>query len=138
MESDDALNIFLVEDHPDSRNYLFFYLMEQGHRVRSAGTMEEALAEIPKARPDVLISDIALPDGTGWELMSRLEIPVFAIAMTGYGTSADIQRSLDAGFREHLTKPFTLQKMDLLLENALKERDRLPSVSRRTTADDGN
>ncbi|MGC1481858.1 MAG: response regulator [Chthoniobacterales bacterium] len=123
MEAKDTLSIFLVEDHPDSRNYLFFYLKDQGHQVRSAHTVAEALETIPAVKPDVLISDIGLPDGTGWELLTRLETPVFAIAMTGFGRPADVRRSREAGFREHLTKPFPLQKLDILLDNALSEKN---------------
>ena len=59
------------------------------------------------------MSDIALPDGSGLELMRDLhnERPRRAIALSGYGGSDDIERSLQAGFSEHLTKPVELERL---------------------------
>ena len=71
----------------------------------------------------MLISDIGLPDGTGWELLQRLQLPhpIYAIAMSGFGMNADQARSRAAGFRHHLLKPFPLNELDGLLEEAARE-----------------
>jgi CheY-like chemotaxis protein len=117
------LRIFIVENHDDTR-YLLGLLLEQlGHTVFSAGTLNEALKEIPGARCDLLISDIGLPDGNGWELMERLgdERPPYAIAMSGFGMASDRQRSLAAGFRHHLLKPVEPNHLERLLEEASVE-----------------
>src|SRR3954451_8308316 len=85
------LRIFVVENHPDTLKYLTIYLEQMGHTVHSARSMHEALEHLPSAESQVLISDIGLPDGDGWELLqrSRLAGSVYAIAMSGFGMNAD-------------------------------------------------
>ncbi len=121
------LRIFVVENHPDTLESLQIYLEEMGHTVESAGTVADALAALPGANCDVLISDIGLPDGTGWDLLQRLQFrrPIYTIAMSGFGMNADHARSRAAGFRRHLLKPFPLTELDVLLEEAVRE---LPAV----------
>ena len=121
------LRIFVVENHPDTLESLQIYLEEMGHTVASAGTVADALAALPDANCDVLISDIGLPDGTGWDLLQRLQLPrpIYPIAMSGFGMNADHARSRAAGFRHHLLKPFTLKELDVLLEEAAHD---LPAV----------
>ena len=113
----------MVENHPDTLESLQIYLEESGHTVHSAGTVAEALATLPNANFDVLISDVGLPDGTGWELLQHLELsrPIYAIAMSGFGMNADHARSRAAGFRHHVLKPFPLGELDALLEEAAHE-----------------
>ncbi len=73
-------------------------------------------------RFDLLISDVALPDGTGIELMMQLRaisnIP--GIAISGFGNNGDIERSLQAGFSEHLIKPVKLDTLEAAIEQALQ------------------
>ena len=117
------LRVFIVENHEDTR-YLLGLLLEQlGHTVLSAATLEKALAALPEARCDVLISDIGLPDGNGWELMARLgeRRPRYAIAMSGFGMTSDRQRSLNAGYRHHLLKPVEPNQLENLLDEAARE-----------------
>ena len=118
------LRIFVVENHPDSLKYLGLYLEAMGHSVLSATTMTEALAQLPTAECDVLISDIGLPDGDGWQLMEQAHLPasVYAIAMSGFGMNADRLKSKAAGFRRHLLKPFVPTELDAALEEADHER----------------
>ena len=68
----------------------------------------------------VLISDLGLPDGNGWELMQELEnlSPRYAVAISGYGMKADREMSAESGFRHHLVKPLWPHKLDSLLEEA--------------------
>jgi CheY-like chemotaxis protein len=67
---------------------------------------------------DLLVSDIGLPDGSGIDLMERLnaEHSMVGIALTGYGMEDDIRKSRDAGFREHLVKPVDLNKLDAVIQ----------------------
>ncbi len=120
-----GLRVFLVENHDDSRLIIGMMLRALGHEVTSAASMQEALAALAETTPDVLISDIGLPDGDGWELMRRLKFPrpVYAIAMSGYGMASDHMRSQAAGFRHHLVKPMDIEKLESLLDEAARERD---------------
>ena len=117
------LRVFIVEDHPDTLDAICLYLKYVGHIVRSARTKEEALKKIPQADNDVLISDIGLSDGNGWDLIREMGDwrPPFAIAMSGYGTVADRERSSEAGFRHHLIKPVSLEKLAAVLDEAAME-----------------
>jgi CheY-like chemotaxis protein len=121
-----SLQIFLVENHSDTRKYYELFLGAIGHKVRHASTMEQALAAIPAAQCDVLISDLGLPDGTGWDLLEKMrsqgvDYPRYAIAVSGYGSTEDRERSRAAGFRHHLLKPFDPGDLERMLEEAAQE-----------------
>ncbi len=121
-----ALRIFVVENHPDTLTWLTRYLEGMGHEVQSARNVTEALAAVPRSRCEVLISDIGLPDGNGWELLRGLcpdgePCPIYAIAMSGFGMNSDRATSKAAGFRHHLLKPFEPDELDAALEEAAQE-----------------
>ena len=108
-----SIRILLVEDHADTAKLMSRLLMADGHEVMVAGSVASALAAVEQAagKLDLLISDLGLPDGNGHDLMRQLlhegkAIP--GIALSGYGTAADIEKSKAAGFTEHLTKPTSL------------------------------
>lgn len=121
--SGSCLRIFLVEDHTDTRRALTRYLEHRGHTVLCASAMKEALAVLPHARCSVLLSDIGLPDGDGWELLKQVQTPVrlFPIAMSGYARRTDCATSASVGYRCHLPKPFPLEELDALLAEAARE-----------------
>jgi len=118
-----GLRIFVVENHKDTLLWLSRYLEMMGHTVVSARTMRGALEGLPKAGCDVLISDIGLPDGDGWELLRSVSLPrpVYAIAMSGFGMMADRAKSTAAGYRHHILKPFDPSTLDAILEEAARE-----------------
>ena len=113
----------MVEDHGDSLDLLRIYLERCGYVVLSARTKAQALKEIPIADCDVLLSNIGLPDGNGWDLI--LEVgklrPRYAIAMSGYGMETDCERSSAAGFRDHLGKPVSVKDLTTILGQAVSE-----------------
>ena len=115
--------VFIVENDPDTLRCMRSCLERRGHTVLDATTLADALARIPKAKCDVLISDIGLEDGTGWELMQRLRnehqtVPPCAIAMSGYGRNSDRLTSEAAGFMHHLVKPFAIREILDLMRKA--------------------
>ena len=116
-----SLRIFVVENHEDTLLALRLYLEDLGHVVSTARTMADALRELPASDCQVLICDIGLPDGTGWNLLERAQLPprVFAIAMSGFGMNADSRRSQEAGYRHHLLKPFKTEELDKILDEAM-------------------
>jgi CheY-like chemotaxis protein len=118
-----SLRIFIVENHDDTRFLLGLLLEQLGHTVASAANVTDALSRIPDAACDVLISDIGLPDGSGWDLMHRLGAgrPRYAIAMSGFGMRSDRDRSLAAGYRHHLLKPVEPNQLEHLLDEAATE-----------------
>jgi CheY-like chemotaxis protein len=114
------LRVFLVENHQDSAKYIRLYLEHLGHQVTAAEDMATALKELPESNCDVLISDIGLPDGDGWQLMERMKgmRPAFAIAMSGYGSVEDLRKSRLVGYDHHLVKPFPTDELVALLQEA--------------------
>jgi CheY-like chemotaxis protein len=82
---------------------------------------------------DVLVSDIGLPDGDGWELLVKLksEMPVRAIAMSGYGMRADLDRSKAAGFGAHLIKPFGPADLEAAVKKVLSGEKPKPAAAER-------
>ncbi|MBC7367004.1 MAG: response regulator [Undibacterium sp.] len=125
------MRIFVIENHPDTLNYLKMHLESVGHSVTTACTMQAALAASPTENCDVLLSDLGLPDGDGWQLMelAKFPQPVYAVAMSGFAAESDFARSKAAGFRRHIVKPFGGEDLREALEEAAREiAARLPEI----------
>jgi len=106
-------NILLVEDHDMTRSVLSRLLTRHGHKVSVAACVEEALTAASEGSYDLVISDLGLPDGDGHTLMNKLRgtYGMTGIALSGYGMETDINRSLQAGFYAHLTKPVDMEAL---------------------------
>lgn len=117
------LKILLVEDHGPTRSVLARLLERAGHTVATANSVADAKGKL-RDRPDLLISDIGLPDGTGLQVAddARQKWPdVRCIALSGYGSEDDIDRSREAGFHSHLVKPVTSQKLLQAIGRAVQQ-----------------
>jgi signal transduction histidine kinase len=115
------VRILLVDDHEDTLEFMSRFLTLSGHQVVSASNYQKAL-NIGRAQAfDLLISDIGLPDGNGYQLMQALQAlgPVRGIALSGYGMKSDVDGSLLAGFSAHLTKPCDLAVLNATIEKVL-------------------
>ena len=116
-----ALRILLVDDHQDTCTALERLLVRRGHLVAATHNVRSAMEAAVRNRFDLLISDIALPDGTGTELMTWLRaisgIP--GIAISGFGMNGDIEKSLEAGFAEHLVKPVKMEKLEAAIDRVI-------------------
>jgi CheY-like chemotaxis protein len=114
------MRILLVEDHPDTARVMRTLLKGMGHEVVRVTTVRTALDALNREPPfDVMISDIGLPDGTGWDLMKQagqLRPALRGIALSGYGMEHDIRRSKEAGFEEHIVKPFNFARLTELID----------------------
>jgi HAMP domain-containing protein/signal transduction histidine kinase len=115
-----GMRILLVEDHEDTNRSLTNLLRRRGYQVQSALNFQSALDLSSKEQFDVLISDLALPDGSGIDLVQKLQStrPVIGIALTGFGMEDDIRKSREAGFQYHLVKPIDLHRLDLLIQES--------------------
>ena len=110
-----ALRILLVDDHRDTRDVLRQLLTARGHRVTCAGSVGDALRSGDESDYDVLLCDIGLPDGTGYDIARNMST-VPAIAMSAYDSLDDIERSRSAGFYTHLIKPISIENLIALLD----------------------
>ena len=117
-----AVRVLLVEDHGPTRTALSDLLARRAYEVLAASSVAEARALAGANRFDLLISDIGLPDGNGYELMAefRLRGSTIGIALTGYGMEQDLAQSESAGFVAHLTKPVRVQSLDAALNEAMR------------------
>ena len=108
--------ILLVEDDPETLRMIAFLLRRSGYQVETAQTIAEAepLLEATK----VLISDIGLPDGNGWDLMARFKATGgrCGIAISGFGEENDLARSRLVGFADHLVKPIDFDALRASIE----------------------
>jgi len=115
------LRILLVDDHQDTCVALERLLVRRGHLVAAAHNVRSAMETAARNSFDLLISDIALPDGTGTELMTYLHaisrIP--GIAISGFGMNGDIEKSIDAGFAEHLVKPVKMENLEAAIDRVM-------------------
>lgn len=120
-----ALRVLLVEDHEDTRCILARLISSWGHALTVTTSVAEAYKALDEETFDVVLSDIGLPDGSGFDVVARLRktstIP--AVAMSGYGMESDLARAHAAGFNEHLVKPVAAETLKELLAR-LGERDR--------------
>ena len=109
--------ILLVEDHGDTRRVLARLLTHFGYEVTVAETVEEALNAFRSRSFDAILSDIGLPDGTGYDVMceAKRAYNIKGIALTGFGMSEDVRRSKEAGFDFHLTKPVDVAELRSVL-----------------------
>ena len=115
----DDLHVLLVEDDDDSRKLLATMLKRYGARVTAAKSAKEALSVFDGELPDVMISDIGMPEQDGYELIRKVRampperggrIP--AIALTGYASKKDRERALAAGYQQHIAKP--IEQADMI------------------------
>ena len=104
------LSVLVVEDHDDHAQSTAELLALHGYTVRVANCGEDALLTVAIDLPDVVLLDIGLPDISGWEVAARLRSQTVGrqpliVAISGYGSPADMWRSADAGIDLHLLKP---------------------------------
>lgn len=113
-----AGSILLVEDHASTRETLHKLLARRNYEVLSAGTVTDARALAATRAFDFLVSDVGLPDGDGYQLMTevrKLRPAIQGIALSGYGMDDDLERSHAAGFSTHLVKPVSISSLEKAL-----------------------
>ncbi|BAZ39175.1 PAS/PAC sensor hybrid histidine kinase [Calothrix sp. NIES-4101] len=108
-----GLRILIVDDEVDNRNFLSFFIQQQGANVTAVTSADEAFAVFQEIQPDVLISDICMPGEDGYTLIKKIRtLPVEtgqkipAIALTACSHEEDCAQALNAGFHEYISKPF--------------------------------
>jgi signal transduction histidine kinase len=123
----DQLQVLIVDDNTDAAESLGVLLDIEGHAAHIAHTGAEALQVAPAQPLDVVFLDIGLPDMTGYDVAKRLRLlpnleKTLLVALTGWGTQDDRQRTREAGFDRHLTKPAELPAVEELLRAAAQAK----------------
>ena len=107
-----GLKVLVVDDEPDARDLIKRILSDCHAQVTTAASAADAMAAFRHERPDVLVSDLGMPDVDGFELLGMVQnlgkqggFDVPAVALTAFARSEDRLRALEAGFRSHISKP---------------------------------
>ena len=114
--------VLIVEDNPGSREMLEEYLTDGDYDVTAARNLQTGINFLKKKRFDAIISDICLPDGTGYTLINearRRGIRALSIAMSGYPYPSNVNQPGVTGFDYHLTKPLDCDDLCSLLKQSL-------------------
>jgi PAS domain S-box-containing protein len=124
-----GLRILVVDDEPDSRDFVAFVLEEAGAEVIAVSSAAEALQSIAQTAPDLLVSDIGMPEMDGYMLIRhiRTQLPpeyrgLAVIALTAYAGEANERQVLQAGFQKHLSKPIDPSELIATVARAIVER----------------
>ncbi|MBD2012974.1 response regulator [Microcoleus sp. FACHB-53] len=124
----DGLRVVVVDNCADTLELIAFILEQCKAQVRTATSVEEAINAIAQLKPDILISDIGMPEEDSYSLIRQvrtLEVdqgkPILAVALTAFAREEDRTRTLDAGFHMHLPKPVEPAELVAVVAN-LAER----------------
>src|SRR6266705_1693227 len=113
--------VLVVDDHQDTCTGMKMMLERRGYEITVAYSAEQAVQKAHNQDFDLLISDVGLPDRSGYDLMRELRhskgLP--GIALSGFGTEHDVSKARAAGFSEHLTKPINFERLEEAIQNLL-------------------
>jgi len=129
MNSPAHYSLLVVDDEPDLRTLYELTLLREGYDVETAGTVEEAWQRLADRTYSAVITDMRLPDGTGLELLKRLDAArrrEKTIVITAYGSAEGAVEALKAGAFDYLTKPVDLRQFRGVVASAL---GRTPTIA---------
>lgn len=124
-----GIRILFVDDEADTRDFMSFFLQQQGGVVSAASSVSQALKLFASSKPDILLSDLGMPVEDGYSLISQIRemskekgglIP--AIALTAYAGESDRERVFAAGFQRHLAKPIEPKELLAMIADLLGKR----------------
>ena len=128
----EGMRILLVEDEPNTRDALQRLLGKNGAQVLSVANAADALKSFSESRPDIIISDIGLPEEDGYSLLQRIrslemeqeQPPTPAIALTAFAGRKDRHMAREAGFHKHIAKPVSPAVLLAAISTLLADKER--------------
>src|SRR5712672_976454 len=113
--------VLLVDDNNDTCVGMKRMLERRGYQITIAHSAEQAVEKVRAQEFDLLISDIGLPDRSGYELMREVSLNkrLPGIALSGFGSEQDVNQAREAGFAEHLTKPINFERLEKTIQGLL-------------------
>ena len=130
--SDSQRSVLVVDDEPEIQSLLEDLLGEEGYAVRTAATGADAIAEIEKDQPDLVMMDVKLPDQDGIGLLRTLKRThgeVEVIVMTAFGGSSTAIKAMEHGAYDYVTKPFDIDDLLATLKRVFEHADMSSEVS---------
>ncbi|WP_420227437.1 sigma-54-dependent transcriptional regulator [Pigmentiphaga litoralis] len=118
-------HVLIVDDEPNTRAALAEIIADEGFTTAVAGDLREARIQIVRQAPDVVLTDLKLPDGTGMDLFKELEpgIPVEVILITGHASVESAVDALRLGAADYLVKPINMQRLKAILDRIPRSGD---------------
>jgi len=130
----EGIKVLVVDDDADSRDFLAFILEQEGADVSLATSALEVLQLLPEIKPDVLVSDISMPDMDGYTLIRQMRTwtaeqggAIPAIALTAFARQYDREQALQAGFQLHLPKPLNAEEFIAAVVELVKSQHSIVS-----------
>jgi len=126
MTSPTAHRLLVVDDEPDLRTLYELTLLREGYDLETAACVEDAWQMLQERSYSVLITDMRMPDGTGLDLLQRLEAAgrtERTIVITAYGSAENAVSALKAGAYDYLTKPVDLKQFRAVVASALRDAE---------------
>jgi CheY-like chemotaxis protein len=124
----EGIKILVVDDDQDSRDFIVFVLEQEGAIVIPATSAFVALEVLTSFIPDILVSDIGMPEMDGYALVQQVRLlaaeqggTIPAIALTAYAGEYDQKQALAAGFQMHISKPVEPDKLITIVAELLKD-----------------
>lgn len=118
------IHILVVDDEPQIRRFLRTSLQAQDYLISEAGSVSEAVSMVRRALPDLVVLDLGLPDGEGYEVISSLrvtsQIPIIVLSVRD--DEGGKVRALDLGADDYVTKPFGMEELVARVRTALRHR----------------
>lgn len=126
-----SIKVLVVDDDTDTREFTAFLLEKYGANVTAVSSASEALVALTQSHPDVLLSDIGMPDVDGYTLIKQVrnllpqgrQLP--AIALTAYAGDMNQQQALKAGFQQHISKPIEARKLVQAISSLVQPKYKL-------------
>ncbi|MEH2226101.1 PAS domain-containing hybrid sensor histidine kinase/response regulator [Nostoc sp.] len=122
-----GLQILVVDDNADTRELIAFILEQSGGQVRAVSSVGEALEALERLKPDVLVSDIGMPDEDGYSLIRKVRAQeaeqgekILAVALTAFARDEEHRLALQAGFQVHVSKPIEPEELVKVVANLAK------------------
>jgi two-component system OmpR family response regulator len=136
---DESFRILVVDDEPNIVDVIAMALRYQGFDVATAGTGNDALAQVKAFRPHLMVLDVMLPDMEGFDVAERLGaqragVPI--IFLTARDSTEDKIRGLTAGGDDYVTKPFSLEELVARIRTVLRRTGAAEAESARLTFED--
>ena len=116
------INILLVEDDKSISNTISYYLQSEGFTIHTAKTVKEGIENIKNNNYDLMLLDINLPDGTGYDLYKKMKVvqEIPTIFLTALDEEKDIVKGFDLGADDYITKPFHAGELLSRIKNVLR------------------
>jgi DNA-binding response OmpR family regulator len=117
-----TMKVLVVEDDPDIRELLTLYFVAKGHEVETANDGQDALLQLQRVQPDLILLDVVLPKLDGWGVLTavRAQSSIPVILLTSLDDTDDVVRGLSLGADDYLCKPFEIRELEARIQSIMR------------------